>query len=120
MPNRRVPDKLKLLKGTFQPCRAQKTMPDGLEPLPEPPRRLSPEIRKIWRDISRKAPHLRKPDQFYVELTAVLYHQFITDRGMQTARVSILTKMLHDLGLTPLGRKNFPAESQEPNPFDEF
>ena len=114
---RRTSDKLKLLKGTFQPCRAVKPADPSLEPLPEPPRRISPEVRKIWRDIGRQAPHLRKPDQFHVEILANLVHEFRTDTTMQSARIGLMLKIMGDLYMTPASRVNIPVETSE---YDEF
>jgi hypothetical protein len=119
MPNRRIPDHVKLLKGTFQPCRAQKPADPGLEPLPAPPRRLPPAVRRIWRELAQKGPHLRKSDQLIVEITANLIHQFRTDHNLQTARISLLMKCLGDMWMTPTTRHNIPPEP-EPNPYDDF
>ena len=119
MPNRRVPDKLKLVKGSYQPCRAQKTMPDGLMPLPGPPRRLTPEVRKVWRELAKSAPHLRAPDQFVFEMLCHLTHQFRTDPKIQAARISLMQKILGSLYMTPMSRVNIPPEPK-PNEWDEF
>jgi hypothetical protein len=119
MPSRRTSDKLKMIKGTFQPCRAVKPVDPSLEPLPPAPRRLPPEVRKVWREIAKKAPHLRKPDQFLVEILAVLTHQFRTEPKMQTARIGIMSKVMSDLWMTPATRVNIPLPP-EPNEYDEF
>lgn len=119
MPNRRTPDKLKIVKGTFQPCRAQKRADPALEPLPEPPRRVPAGIRKIWRDIRHQAPHLRAADQFTVEILASLMHEFLEDRNMQAAKIGIMLRILDKLYLTPAGRQNIPPEPG-PGESDEF
>ena len=116
---RRTPDKLKLLKGTFQPCRAVKSANPSLEPLPPPPRHLAPEIRKVWRELAKKGPHLRMPDKFIVEIACHLLHEFRTEPAIQTARVALLNKLLGDLWLTPATRVNIPLPP-EPNEYDDF
>jgi hypothetical protein len=119
MPNRRVSDQLKLIKGTYQPCRARKPCSDGLDPLPEPPRRLPAAVRRIWREIARTAPHLRKPDALIFEILCTLEHQMRTDPDMQSARISLLMKLMADCYLTPATRHHIPPEP-EPGKFDEF
>ena len=113
MPNRRVPDRLKLIKGTYQPCRAVKTCSNGLEPLPEPPRRLPAHIRRLWREIARHAPHLRRPDSLMLEIFCFLSHQFRTDpTNMPAARISLMRRIMNDLYLTPSTRVNIPPEPE--------
>jgi hypothetical protein len=130
MPRRRTPTAMKLLKGTYQPCRAPKSAVSSLEqpnksvdpaqlPLPPAPRRLDPEIRKVWREIAKKAPHLRKPDQFIVEILCHLMHQFRTEPDIQTARISLINKLLADLWMTPQTRMNIPPQPK-PGEYDEF
>ena len=116
---RRTSDKLKVVKGTYQPCRAQKRVDPALLPLPAPPRHLPPELRKIWRELAKKAPHLRKPDQFIVEIACQLLHEFRTEPVIQISRVALLNKILADMWLSPVTRQNIPPVP-EPNEFDEF
>jgi len=119
MPNRRTADKLKLLKGTFQPCRAVKPVDPAMEPLPEPPRRVPAGIRRIWRDIHRQAPHLRAADQFMVEILASLMHEYQNDRKLQTARIGLMIKLLGSLYMTPATRASIPYDPG-PNEYDDF
>ena len=119
MPNRRTADKLKLLKGTYRPDRAAKPVDPVLEPLPDPPRRLQPEIRKVWRSKGKQAPHLRKPDQFMVEILAFLVHEFRTDTKMQSARIGLMLKIMGSLYMTPATRANIPYDPG-PNEYDDF
>jgi len=119
MPNRRVPDHLKIVKGTYKPCRAAKMAPEGLEPLPEPPRRLEPHIRKLWREICRKAPHLRMSDMLIVEILCRLIHQHRTNPDMPAARIGLLRKILADCYMTPATRPNIPTEPER-GEFEDF
>lgn len=110
MPNRRIPTHVKLLKGTYLPCRAQKPADPGLEPLPEPTRRVPAGIR-------RQAPHVRASDQFMVEILASLMHEFRNYRQMQAARIGLILKLLGSLYMTPQRRQNIPPVP-EPNEYD--
>jgi hypothetical protein len=112
-----MPDVLKVLKGTYQPCRAVKTLPDGMKPLPEPPRRLPAHIRTVWREIARQAPHLRSSDKMIVEILCYLIYQQRTDPDMPAARISLLRHVMADCYLTPSTRHHIPPE---PDPDDEF
>ncbi|MEA2080365.1 MAG: hypothetical protein U9P00_11005 [Pseudomonadota bacterium] len=120
MPRKKTPTALKLLKGTYQPCRAAKEAPTGLQPLPGPPDRLPPEVREVWAEVSATAPHLREPDQLMFEVFCCLTSQFRQDpANMQSARISILQKCMADLYLTPGTRPNIPPEP-EPGEYDNF
>ena len=94
-----------------------KSICDDEFPWCTPNRRLSPEVRKVWREIARKAPHLRKPDQLMVEILAVLVHQFRTEPNMQTARIGLMMKTMADLWMTPATRVNIPLPP-EPSEYD--
>ena len=119
MPRPRTPDHIKLLKGTYQPCRAQKKPDPATEPLPEPPRRIPAAERRLWRELSRQAPHLRAPDQFMFEILVCLMHQFRTEKPMQSARIGLIQKLLTSLYMTPASRVNIPPVHNT-SEYDDF
>lgn len=123
MSRRRTPDHIKLIKGTYQPCRAR-TAPDATSdpamlPLPEPPDRLPEGVRNIWREIAADAPHLCAGDQLFFEVICTLAHQARTDPDMPAARIGLLRHMMADCYLTPSTRHNLPP-APEPGKFDDF
>ena len=72
MPGRpRKPTALKLLQGTFQPCRANpdEPQPELVKGTPDPPRRLKGEAKKEW---LRTAPELARLGVLAVDELSVL------------------------------------------------
>jgi hypothetical protein len=74
MANRRVPDEIKALRGTKQPCRAVVSLfgPPGPDPedIP-PPDGMSPEAAEAWR---WKVEHYRRRGQTVAPFVAALRH----------------------------------------------
>ena len=119
MPRHRTPDHLKLLRGTYRPDRAQKKVDPVMEPLPEPPRRIPAAERRMWREMSKQAPHLRAPDQFMFEMLVMLMHQFRTEKPMQSARIGLILKLLDKMYMTPTSRVNIPPVV-DTSEYDDF
>ena len=51
-----LPTRLKVLRGTLQPCRANpdEPMPEALRRLPKAPARLSKHAQRYWRELGRR------------------------------------------------------------------
>lgn len=49
-----IPTKLKILKGTAQPCRIKKDEPTPVVCLPDPPEDASAKVKKYWPRIARQ------------------------------------------------------------------
>ena len=107
------------VRGTYRPDRAKKKVDPVTEPLPEPPRRIPAAERRLWRELSRQAPHLRVPDQFMFEMLVMLMHQFHTEKPMQSARIGLILKLLTLLYMAPASRVNIPP-ALDTSEYDEF
>ena len=86
------------------------------------PRRLSPEMRKAWREIVAKVPQgvLRQADEALVEMVAAMMVRFRADPlGQTPAFMAQYRSALGELGMTPVARARIPAAAPvEKDPFD--
>jgi hypothetical protein len=75
------------------------------KPIGAPPKHLSAPVRAAWISITKEVPWLAESDRFIVELCATLRSEFTELGGaMPTARLSMLTKLMMQIGATPQTR----------------
>ena len=91
--------------------------------LGDPPKHLSLEARKAWREVAGNAPWLRGPDRQVLEVYCQLLAEARADFAATPAtRLALLSRQAARLGLGPNDRSRLPQqpESAVANPFDEF
>jgi len=123
---KRLPDNVHLLRGTFKPCRHGKP---GKKPLvgdepPVMPDCLDAEGQAEWvRTLAVMGPArvLTMADKALLAQYCQLWSEFHADpRGFNVSRHAQLRICASELGLTPAARaKLTPNDDGENNPFDE-
>lgn len=124
MPRRKLPDNVKELRGTNQPCRAGGAWIDDLDPvdeMPEAPRYLSIEAKEYWGRVTvalQERGILSELDLEALEVLCVLYGRM---RAMATAGVDVNCALVTQLrlyqtefGLTPYARSKPGLQVSKP------
>jgi len=99
-------------------------------PLGQPPRHLSAQAKKVWREIVKDAPEglLTSADRMLLEIACFLTLKMRS--GMvKNSELGLLSSVLAKLGLTPVDRNKVEAPQQPepekdpnapPDPWDQF
>jgi hypothetical protein len=123
MPGRPRKSTLQLLiAGTYRKDRHGSRSQDPTAPLGGPPKHLSADQRRCWREVAVSAPWLRLPDRGPLEVYACLMAEARAGfAAMPASRLALLTRQAARLGLGPVDRTRItPQPECSPNPFDEF
>ena len=127
MANRRKPDHIHVLNGTYRKDRHgnlnEKLESRGDFPKDPPEHlKLSPSAKQCWNDIARLTPLgiLTASDVLIVEIIASLLAEFRrAPAAMQASRISRLSIELGKLGLSPSDRSKLHIpQTRKPNKFD--
>ena len=129
----RKPTKILELKGSFRGRPGREKQREG-EPKPaadvgRPPRHLTTEQKKVWREITSKTPEgvITAMDRCSLEIVCVLLDRFrqanagIAER-LQAAELSALMRGLSSLGMTPADRSkvSVPVKQSKTNGWDNI
>lgn len=126
---RKTPTNILELRGSFKKhperraARANEPVPTG--DIGDPPNHLNPQEQALWREIvGILAPGvLANSDRMILEIASVLMAEFrlVGTAGMSDGRLSRLTAILGQLGMTPADRARINAPSkQKLNPFADL
>ncbi|MEY3371720.1 MAG: hypothetical protein RLZZ537_188 [Pseudomonadota bacterium] len=127
---RKTPTNVLELRGSFKKhperraARANEPKPTGS--IGDPPEHLKPQEQDLWREIvGIVAPGvLANSDRLVLEITSVLMAEFriLGTAGMTDGRLSRLSALLGQLGMTPADRArvNVPMKAKAVNPFTDF
>ena len=126
MPRPRVPTNLLRIKGAdkINPARLKKreNEPKPTKPLGVPPKHLSADQRKCWRELVRFVQDgvFADCDAWAVEIASVLMAEFRADTGaFNAARIARLDSLLGRFGITPADRSRVTAiQPEKKNRFD--
>lgn len=124
---RKTPTNVLELRGSFKKNPRRRTERAN-EPVPtggigDPPNNLKPQEQAIWHEIvGILAPGvLANSDRMILEIVSVLMAEFrlVGTAGMTDGRLSRLTAILGQLGMTPADRSrvNVPMKAKAVNPF---
>ncbi len=127
MPKPRVPTNLLRIKGAnkINPARlkVRENEPKPTKPLGNPPKHLSADVRKCWRELVKFAPDgvFVDCDAWAVEIAAVLMAEFRADTSsFNAARIARLDSLLGRFGITPADRSRVTAiQPKKINRFDD-
>jgi hypothetical protein len=88
-------------------------------PLGNPPRHLTPEQRRVWREVAGVAPWLTAADRQPLELHCCLMAEARADfAAMSATRIGLLSRQAARLGLGPNDRSRLlPAPEPKPHRF---
>ena len=127
MPQQRVPTNILKLRGADKknPARMKdrenEPVPKGV--LGEPPRHLSRDEKKCWREMVRTAPFgvIGDCDAWEVELASCLMAEYRADRGgMPASKLNLLHSIMGRFGFTPADRSRVSVPPPKgKNPFDD-
>jgi phage terminase small subunit len=112
MPTRRKSaDQLRLEGGWRADRHADRDRaPAGVGKLGAPPKHLSPDAKRAWREIAKAAPWCTGSDGPLVEVTARLLAELRGPEPMVTSRIGALISALSRLGLSPADRSRITEE----------
>ena len=120
MPGRPRKSTLQLLtQGTYRPDRHGDRSLSPAAPLGQPPKHLSPEQRRCWREVAGSATWLRHPDRGLLEIyVQLMVQQRSSFADMSAAKLSLLVGLGARLGLGPNDRARLtPQPEPKPNRF---
>lgn len=127
---RKTPTNVLELRGSFKKHPERRTAranePEPTGSIGEPPEHLKPQEQDLWREIvSIVAPGvLANSDRLALEIASVLMAEFrlLGTKGMTDGRLSRLSALLGQLGMTPADRArvNAPKRGPEANPFSQL
>jgi phage terminase small subunit len=112
-----------LISGTYRKDRHGSRSQEPTAPLGGPPKHLSAEERKVWRETAASAPWLRHPDRPQLEIFCrLLVESRVAFGKMSATRIGLLSRQASKLGLGPTDRSRITPQPGPPerNPFDEF
>jgi len=126
MPQPRVPTNILKLRGAAKkdPARMKKrgNEPKPKGPLGEPPKHLTRDQKKCWRELIKAAPKgvFADCDAWAVEIASVLMAEFRENTaGFNAARLARLDSLMGRFGIVPADRSRVMIPIQEEkNPFD--
>ena len=111
MANKRIPDNVHKLKGTYQPCRHgdPETKPDWDESFPDIPDCVAeiPEAAAEWLRVSNFVPAgvITQTDRTAFSQYCVLWSEFVKDpEGFPSSKHAQLKLVQQELGFTPISR----------------
>ncbi len=127
MPAHRVPTNILKLRG------ADKKNPSRIkerenEPVPKaslgnPPKHLTKDEKKCWRELTRTAPYgvIGDCDAWEVEIASCLMAEYRRSRlDIPAARLNLLHSIMGRFGFTPADRSRVQVpKPEEKNPFDD-
>lgn len=130
----RVPDEVKRLRGTDQPCRMNPNAPAAVPvEIPAAPERMSADARAVWAELAPRASDLHTvtaSDLLAFELMCedVAYAREVMRDSTASANQKVAVRRqawaaLAAFGLTPVSRSKanaLPAQGGETDPLDEF
>lgn len=125
MARTRKPTAIMEASGAFDRDPARRRIdPETTGELGDPPRHLTPDNKKIWKEIAASLPVgvAKNADRMAFEVLVGLMHRF-RNADLSGAQLSSLTGLLSKFGLTPASRASVatPASTKEgSNPFTEF
>jgi len=127
MPQPRVPTNLLKLRGADKrnPARlkVRENEPEPKPTIGEPPKHLSGDERKCWRELVQSAPYgvIGDCDAWSVELASCLMAQYRSDRSaMPASRLNLLHSILGRFGFTPADRSRVQVPKPKvKNRFDD-
>jgi phage terminase small subunit len=114
MPAHRKPTALLKAAGSIahdpQRYRERKNEPAPNGPLGTPPKHLTPDQKKNWKELDRQAPTdvLTRADRWTVELIVVLMSK-LRDGSIRTGEIAQLGLMLSKCGMNPSDRSRVHA-----------
>ncbi len=119
MPKPRTPTKLLELRGSFakNPQRARPNEPEAAGEFPkDPPKHLSREVKKCWRELVRLVPAgvLQSSDQAAMEQFANVLYLCREREWRDPALMIRLEACLGRFGLTPADRSRVSAPPPKP------
>lgn len=127
MPRPRVPTNLLRIKGAdkVNPARlkVRENEPKPAKPLGNPPKYLSADQRKCWRELVGFVQDgvFADCDAWAVEIASVLMAEFRADTGaFNAAKIARLDSLLGRFGITPADRSRVTAiQPEKKNRFDD-
>ena len=127
MPANRVPVNLLRLRGSIKKNPARLKEREN-EPVPKavlgkPPKHLTSNERKCWRELTSKAPFgvLSDCDAWSVEMASCLMAQYRQSReDMPAVRLNLLHSIMGRFGFTPADRSRISvSQPEKTNKFDD-
>jgi len=127
MPAPRVPTNLLRLRGAAKKNPARMKLREN-EAIPKaalgnPPKHLSKDERKCWRELTGMAPYgvVSDCDAWEVEIASCLMAEYRRSRlDIPAARLNLLHSILGRFGFTPADRSRVSVpKPEEKNPFDD-
>ena len=127
MPQPRVPTNILKLRGADKkdPGRMKKreNEPKPKGPLGAPPKHLTRDQKKCWRELIKAVPKgvFADCDAWAVEIASVLMAEFRENpAGFSSARLARLDSLMGRFGIVPADRSRVTVPGQEKkNPFDD-
>jgi len=127
MPAQRVPVNLLRLRGSIKknPARLKARENEAVpkDVLGNPPKHLTKDERKCWRELTSKAPYgvIGTCDSWEVEIASCLMAQYRRSRlDMPAARLNLLHSIMGRFGFTPADRSRISVpQPEKKNKFDD-
>jgi phage terminase small subunit len=126
MGRNRTPTSLLEAKGTFlsgaNPGRKRKNEPKSSRPIGSPPKNLSKEEKKVWKQLAKEALPgvLLESDRTQFMLLVKLSTKLYQNEEMRASEMSLLITLGSKFAMNPSDRSKVEVEAPKDDAFDKF